>query len=347
MHVLLTGYMGYIGPVFLRLVQGSGFRITGMDTGFFRECLPAGQSLPPMDRTIQRDIRHVELEDLAGVDAVVHMAGLSNDPLGHLNPTLTQDINYNANVRLANLAKQAGVSRFVFMSSCSIYGAAGDNTIPLDETAPINPVSEYAVSKVRTEEYLSTLADDHFSPVYMRNATAFGVSPLIRFDLVLNNLMAWAMTTGRIKVLSDGTPWRPLAHIEDISLAVLCALKAPKQAIHNQAFNIVSRNANYQVREIAEAVQRHVAGSALDITGENGNDPRSYRVDSSKALNGLPGFEPKWDLETGCQELVEWFKSHPLESNSQAFDNRYFVRLKQVRHLLEQKMVDDQLYWVR
>jgi nucleoside-diphosphate-sugar epimerase len=261
--------------------------------------------------------------------------------MGQLNPDITHEINHRASLHLAELAKAAGVSRFVFASSCSIYGAAAGAQEALDESAEFNPVSAYAVSKVNTERDLSQMADSGFSPVYLRNATAFGVSPRIRFDLVLNNLMGWAQTTGVIKVMSDGTPWRPLVHIEDISRAALAAIEAPQDAIHDQAFNIGRNDANYQVRDIAEAVAKLVPAATLEITGESGGDPRSYRVDFTKALSQLPGFAPQWTLAKGCQEIFDWFAGDGL--GDEAYDSRRFIRLKQLQHLLEVGALDARL----
>ena len=341
MKVLITGHLGYIGPIAIRVFKAAGHHVTGLDVGYFRDCIASGAVAAAPHDEIVRDIRDVRPEDVAGMDAVLHLAGLSNDPMGQLNPELTYDINHQATIRLAKLAKEAGASRFIFASSCSIYGAAGANDRPLNESAPQNPVSAYAVSKVRSEEGLSELADDDFSPVYLRNATAYGVSPRIRFDLVLNNLMGWAMATGKVRVMSDGTPWRPLVHIEDISRAALAAVEAPRRTVHDEAFNIGTNSANYQVRDIAEAIAASVPGSTLEITSETGGDPRSYRVDFTKALNGLPGFAPRWTLERGCREVSDWFSEGRL--NGEPYDSRRFIRLKQLRHLIETGAVDSDL----
>ncbi|MBW1712356.1 MAG: NAD-dependent epimerase/dehydratase family protein [Deltaproteobacteria bacterium] len=341
MKVLITGHLGYIGTVMVGWFKQAGHQVVGLDVGYFRDCLTGPQAPPPADLEIERDIRDVRPQDLDGVQAVIHLAALSNDPLGELDPDLTHQINHAASVRLARLAKENGVSRFVFASSCSLYGAAGQAQGPLSETAPFNPVSAYAQCKVKTEQDLSALADKNFSPVYLRNSTAFGVSPRMRFDLVLNNLMAWAQTTGTIKVLSDGTPWRPLVHIEDISRAALAAVEAPSETVHDQAFNIGRNEANYQVVDIAQAVAQTVPGSKLVITGQTSGDPRSYRVDFTKALTGLPGFEPQWTLERGCRELAAWFKEGRLGDDD--FDSRRFIHLKQLQHLMASGQVDDRL----
>jgi nucleoside-diphosphate-sugar epimerase len=342
MKVLVTGHLGYIGPVLLRLLKEGGHSVTGLDSGYFDECLVPGETEVQPDRSIVRDLRQIEKADLEGHDAIVHLAGLSNDPLGQVAPKLTEDINDLASIRMAKMAKAAGIKRFVFASSCSLYGAA-DNSKPLTEEAAFNPVSAYAVSKVHCEQALSAMADDDFSPVYLRNATAYGVSPRLRFDLVLSNLMAWARTTGKVRVMSDGTPWRPLVHIEDISQAAVCALEAPQAAIHNQAFNIGRNDANYQVRDIAEAVANRVAGAELLITGETAGDLRSYRVDFTKAATKLPGFKPKWTLEKGVDEIYDWFDTHKV--NEQEFQSRLYIRLAQLKHLMATGKLDANLYW--
>jgi len=341
MRVLITGNLGYIGPVMVDLFKQAGHHVTGFDSGYFDECLsPDGRRLAPPDRQILCDIRKVEPEHLHGADAVVHLAGLSNDPMGALDPGLTERINTGGTRRLAKLARECGVGRFVFASSCSIYGAAADGGL-LDEQAPFNPVSAYAVSKVAGEEVLRELAAPGFSPVFLRNATAFGVSPRMRFDLVLNNLMGWAWTTGEIRVLSDGTPWRPLVHIEDISRAALAAVTAPADAIHAQAFNIGRADANYQVRDIAMAVGRWQPEATVSFTGETVNDPRSYCVDFTKALTKLPGFDPYWTLERGCEELRSWLAAGSLAGRD--FQSRLFVRLKQLQHRMEKGELDADL----
>ena len=331
MHLLVTGNQGYIGPILTRLARARGHRVTGLDIGYFASCLAPGAVEVPADRQIVRDIRDVGPGDLAGIDAVIHLAGLSNDPLGALDPALTFAINRDATIRLGALARDARIGRFVFASSCSIYGAAGDAA--LDETAAVNPVSAYAASKVESEIGLAALADEGFSPVFLRNATAYGVSPRMRFDLVLNNLLATGHATGTITVLSDGTPWRPLAHIEDIAAASLAAAEAPREAVHAQAFNIGRNDANYRVAAIAEAAARSLPGSRIDITGETGGDPRSYRVRFDKALAGLPGFAPAWTIERGAAEIADWLARAGLAGDD--WNARRYIRLKQLRHAID------------
>ena len=344
MHVLITGHLGYIGPVMIHTFKEAGHFVTGLDTGYFRECVDPVESPIAPDREIFRDIRNVQAKDLEDVDAVMHLAALSNDPLGQLDQELTLQINFQATAAVARLAKERGVGRFVFASSCSLYGAADGADAPLAEGSPFNPVSAYAISKVRTEEALRLLADENFSPVFLRNATAFGASPRMRFDLVLNNLMGWARTTGTVRVLSDGKPWRPLVHIEDIALAALCAVQAPREAVHNKAFNIGREDCNFRIHEIAEATARQVRGAEIVITGETAGDLRSYRVDFTKALTGLPGFAPSWTLAKGCAELDQWFDRHPKIS-SETIGDRHYVRLKQLCYLIERRDIDERLFW--
>ena len=341
MRVLITGHQGFIGPVMIEKFKNAGHHVTGLDVGYFRECTVAGRALTAPDREIVRDIRDVATDDFQGIDAVVHLSALSNDPMGALSPELTYDINLKASIRAAEAAKMAGVQRFIFASSCSIYGAAG-TAGALNETASFNPVSAYAVSKVKTEEALRGMADKDFSPIYMRNATAYGVSARTRLDLVLNNLMACAHATGQIRVLSDGTPWRPLVHIEDIALAALCAAQAPRDLVHNEAFNVGRADCNYQVRDIAEMVKKFVPEAELVITGENGGDSRSYQVDFSKVLGSLPGFKPQWTLEKGAKELDQWLRDGGLGGET-SYETRRFIRLKQLRYLMENHLVDKSL----
>lgn len=343
MRILVTGCEGYIGPVLIKMLKERGHEVVGLDIGYFRENVDPGATLVEADKMIIKDIREVDAFDLDGVEAIIHLSALSNDPMGQLDPSLTDQINFRGSQRLASLAKSVGVPRFVTASSCSIYGAAHGSDAPLDETAEFNPVSAYAISKVATENMLRELADDSFSPVYMRNATAYGVSPRMRFDLVLPNLMSWAKLTGVVKVMSDGTPWRPLTHIADISLAAICAAEAPRDVVHNEPFNIGRNDANYQIRDIAEAVKKAAGESVrLEITGEAGGDSRSYRVNFTKAAEKLPGFQPVWTLEKGCDELVDWFAAHS-SLTLEASQERNFVRLKQLQYLMESGSVDDQL----
>lgn len=341
MRVLVTGHEGYIGTVLVPILRTAKHDLVGLDSNLFAKCTFGGEifSIP----SIEKDIRDVVLEDLKGFDAVLHLAGLSNDPLGDLNPALTDEINHVASVHLARLAKAAGVRRFIFSSSCSNYGAGGDDF--LTEESPFNPVTPYGVSKVRVEQEVSKLADARFSPTFLRNATAYGVSPRLRFDLVLNNLVAWAYTTGRVFIKSDGTPWRPIVHIEDISRAFLAALEAPIELIHNQAFN-VGRNAdNYRVREIAEIVKETVPGTEIAYASDASPDKRCYRVDCSKIQRILPEFKPVWNTRRGAEELLAAYRTTGLTVDD--FEGIRYKRIAHIRALIEEGSVDETLRWKR
>ena len=321
MRVLLTGHQGYLGTVMAPILQAAGHEVTGLDSGLFAHCVLGSLDNPDVPG-LTMDVRDVTVEHLTGFDAVVHLAALSNDPLGALEPEITYDINHHASTRLARLAKEAGVKRFVYASTCSVYGAQpGDELV--NEDAPLKPVTPYAISKVRVEEDLAELADEDFVPVSMRNATAFGFSPRLRADIVLNNLVGHAILTKVVKVLSDGTPWRPLVHAEDIARAVVAALAAPADVVRGRSYNIGTEKNNRTVKEIAEAVIEAVPGSELVITGETGNDPRSYRVDFSRARKEL-GFEAEWTIPEGAAQLAKEYVARGL--TQEAFDQR-FTRL--------------------
>jgi nucleoside-diphosphate-sugar epimerase len=341
MHVLITGHNGYIGSALTPIFQKAGHQVTGLDTYYYGDCT-LGKDEGEAYATLHKDLRDVEAADLEGFDAVVHLAALSNDPLGDLKPEWTYDINQHASVHLATMARQAGVKRFIYSSSCSMYGASVGDAL-LDESAPLNPLTPYAISKVRTEEDVSKLADDHFSPVYMRNATAYGFSPRLRADVVLNNLMCWAFTTGKIKIMSDGTPWRPIVHIADIAYAALALLDAPREVIHNEAYNVGVNGENYQVRDIAAIVQETVPGTSVEYTGQSGSDPRNYRVDFSKLARRVPAFQPHWNARKGAQELYQAFQLAGL--TYEEFMGRKFTRLKQLKYLMENQSLDDTLRW--
>lgn len=339
MKILLTGHQGYIGAVAAPLLQAAGHDVTGLDTGLFAAC-DFGTAPPPLPE-IRKDLRNLTSADLKGFDGVVHLAALSNDPLGNLDKQLTYDINHHASVRLAELAKAAGIERFVFASSCSTYGSAGDDF--LNETAPLNPVTAYGESKVFVEHALRLLADDRFSPTSMRNATAYGVSPRLRLDIVLNDLVASALTTGRIYIKSDGTPWRPIVHIRDIIAAVVAVLDAPREAIHNEVFNVGRNEENFQIRELADIVSEVVPGCRIEYAPGGGPDLRCYRVNFDKISRVLPGFRPQWTARRGAQELYDAYRAVGL-TQTDVEQGRY-VRLSAIRRLQEAGRLDHGLHW--
>jgi nucleoside-diphosphate-sugar epimerase len=339
MKVLVTGTEGYLGSLLPPLLMELGHEVLGVDTGYYKVgWLYNGTSVTA--KTLTKDIRHISPEDLQGVDAVVHMAELSNDPAGQLSPTITYDINHKGSVRLAQLAKAAGVSRFVYMSSCSVYGVAtaGDVT----EESPVNPQTAYAECKTLVERDLQPMASDDFSPTFMRNATAFGASPRMRFDIVLNNLSGLAWTTNEIKMTSDGTPWRPLAHALDICKAIVCTLEAPRDIVHNQIFNVGDTANNYRVKEVAEIVASVFTGCQLSF-GDSGADNRSYRVSFEKINTMLPGFKCDWNAERGAKQLFDVFKQ--IEMTEETFLSRGFTRLKQLEYLIRTQQIDRDFFW--
>jgi nucleoside-diphosphate-sugar epimerase len=339
MRILLTGHKGYIGAVAGPMIRSAGHEVVGLDTDLFAGC-EFGESSFDIPE-ILKDIRDLSKSDLAGFDAVVHLAALSNDPLGNLDADLTYEINHRASVHLAKLAKEAGVRRFVFSSSCSTYGAAGDEF--LDETALLNPVTAYAESKVFVERDVAQLADDTFSPTFMRNSTAYGASPRLRLDVVLNDLVASAYTTGRVYIKSDGTPWRPIVHIRDIIAAMLAVLDAPLEAVHNETFNVGLTEENYRIRDLAAIVAETVPGCRIEYAADGGPDKRCYRVSCDKIRRVLPNFRPQWNARKGAQELYEAYQAAGLTPAD--IERGRYTRINHIKKLLSAGRLDTSLRW--
>jgi nucleoside-diphosphate-sugar epimerase len=340
MRVLITGHLGYIGTVMVPMFLSESHDVVGLDSDLYRSCT-FGDGLVEVP-SIRKDVRDVEMDDLKGVEAVCHLAGLSNDPLGDFNPELTYEINHKASVRLAALAKEAGVRRYVFSSSCSCYGAAGDGM--LTEEASFNPVTPYGKSKVWTERDVSPMADDNFSPTFLRNATAYGVSPRLRFDLVLNNLAAWAFTTGKILMKSDGSPWRPIVHIRDIAGAFLAAVAAPRELIHNKAFNVGVTSDNLQIRDIARIVGQTIPDCNVQFADGASPDARNYRVNCDLLPETLSSFQPQWNARLGAKELYEAYKKYGITLDD--FEGPRYQRIGHIRKLIEDGILDADMRFV-
>ena len=339
MKVLVTGSQGYIGTILVPMLIQIGHEVIGFDTDYYHRCTFSGEV--PDNNFIKKDIRDVQHEDIEGIDAIIHLAGLSNDPLGDYRPELTKDINEKASVRLAVLAKETGIKRFLFASSCSNYGSAGSDF--LNEEAPFNPVTPYGVSKVEVEAALSKKADDNFSPTFLRASTAYGVSPRLRFDLVANNLTAWAFTTGRVYLKSDGTPWRPIVHVEDIARAYIAVLHAPRDVVHNEAFNVGTTTENYQIKEIAEIVQDIVPNCKVDYAPDAGPDKRCYRVNCDKIARCLHEFKPQWTARRGIEQLYNEYKKVGLTLDE--FEGPKYMRIAHIKSLIDENHLSEDLRW--
>ncbi len=339
--ILVTGNAGYIGPVMTKLLKQHSYEVKGLDTNYFEGCeFFSPENLPA--KQIIKDIRDVNEQDLIGITSIIHLAGLSNDPLGEINPTLTPEINYVASINLAKLAKRIGIKKFIFASSCSLYGIASNNK-PLTEEGKLNPITAYAKAKVRVEEEVSKLADDNFHPVFMRNSTVYGVSPNLRLDLVVNNLVAGAYLTGKVTVLSDGTPWRPIIHVEDFCRAFMAVLEAPVERIHNQAFNVGINEENYQVIDIANMVAEIVPDCHVEVLNKTGSDERTYCVDFSKISKTLFNFRPSWNLRKGIGELYDTFKD--LGLTLEDLQTSKYFRVRRINQLIENEKIDRNLRW--
>jgi nucleoside-diphosphate-sugar epimerase len=329
MKVFVTGHRGYIGSHLVDLLKQDGHTVTGCDLGLFDGC--AWEKVVPADRELKKDVRHVVLEDLTGHDCIMHLAALSNDPMGEVNAATTFAINRDASIRIAQLAKEAGVSRYLFAASCSVYGAG--QKLDLDENDPLNPLTAYAKSKIETEQAVSALADKNFTPVYLRNATAYGHSPMLRNDLVVNNLLACAVATGEIRIMSDGSPWRPLIHCRDIARAFVAFMKAPKECVHNRAVNVGGNTENYQVRDVGDQVKKLVPNAKVVYTGEVGADPRNYRVRFDLLNELLPDFRLQYNLSSGMEELHRKLVEHGFSKKD--WDGDQFVRLRTLKRRLD------------
>ena len=339
--IIITGHNGFIGSLLVPLLVKNGYEIIGIDTNYFgKEC--EFYSYTNGIKEIKRDMRNITEKDIGGAYAICHLAALSNDPIGDINPELTYDINYKASLELAKVAKKVGVEKFIYSSSCSLYGISNSSKA-VTEKADFNPVTAYAKSKVKSEKDILPLSDNNFSVTFLRNSTAYGISPKLRLDLVVNNLIGWAITTGKINILSDGTPWRPLIHAEDIARAFTAVIEAPRENVNKQSFNVGINSENYQIKDIAYLIKEVMPECEVKIDKENAVDSRSYKVNFDKIKNTLPNFKPKWNLKKGIEEIIEAYKKYRMDSEK--FNGRYFIRLKQLKYLMDNKKIDKNLYW--
>jgi len=338
-RILVTGDRGYFGSILVPMLVEHGYRVSGIDQRYYDGCA-FGEFQPVVDSQ-RKDIRDITEDDLCGVDTVIHLAALSNDPLGNINPQLTLAINHEASVRLARLAKAAGVRRFVMSSSCSTYGKAGDQVI--SETSPLNPVTPYGLSKTLAEVGIADLADDFFCPVFLRHATVYGLAPMLRFDLVINNLVAYAVATGQVFMKSDGKAWRPLVHIEDVCAACIAAASADAKLVRNEVYNIGRTEDNYQIFEVAEMIAAAVPGARIEYADGASHDERSYNVDFTKATTELPGFEPRWTVRRGIDQLADAFIGAGLRKED--FEGRRYSRVARITDLMRTGTLDEKLYW--
>lgn len=341
MKVLVTGSRGYIGCVLVPMLQKEGHEVIGLDSDLYEKCTFTGNV--PEIPTILKDVRDIEIADLEGINAIIHLAGLSNDPLGDFNANLTVDINEKGSIHIAKLAKKVGVERFLFASSCSNYGASGSNF--LDENSVFNPVTPYGFSKVAVEKALTDLADEKFHPTYLRASTAYGLSPRIRFDLVANNLTAWAFTTGQVYLKSDGTPWRPIVHVEDISRAYIAVLHAPLEEIHNNSYNVGTTTENYTIKEIAEIVKEIVPGCEVSFAPSAGPDKRCYRVNCDKIARSLHGFKPQWTARRGIEQLFEAYKQSNITLDD--FEGPKYKRIAHIKDLIAENKLGEDFRWIK
>jgi nucleoside-diphosphate-sugar epimerase len=340
--IIVTGHNGFIGTLLVNLLIEKGYEVIGIDTNYYgKDC--GFYPFQPKIKEINKDTREIIISDLEGAYAICHLAALSNDPMGELNQELTFDINHLASVKIAEMAKKAGVEKFIYSSSCSLYGMAGGESA-LTEEAEFGPITAYAKSKVYSERDILPMSNQDFCVTFLRNATAYGVSQKLRLDLVVNNLVGWAVTTNQIRMMSDGSPWRPIVHAEDIARAFIAVIETPKEVVNRQSYNVGLNSENYQVKDIANMVQKVIPSCEVVFTGEHGSDSRTYRVNFDKIANQLPNFKPKWNLKTGIEQVYESYQR--LGMNDEKFNGRYFIRLKQLQYLIQSKLINENLFWV-